>query len=46
MRDAIPYFIWDAVSQLELGIVSGEVVVPTANTLEEMEAVRAQYPLD
>lgn len=46
MRDAIPYFIWDAVSQLELGIISGEVVVPTANTLEEMEAVRAQYPLD
>ncbi|MCD6094472.1 BMP family ABC transporter substrate-binding protein [bacterium] len=46
IRDAIPYFIWDTVSQLELGIVSGEIVVPTANTLEEMEAVRAQYPLD
>jgi len=46
MRDAIPYFIWDAVSQLEMMIVSGEITVPTANTLEEMEAVRAQYPLD
>ena len=46
MREKIPYGIWDAVSRLELGIVSGEVVVPTANTLEEMEAVRAQYPLD
>jgi basic membrane protein A len=45
MRQAIPYWIWDAVSQLELGIVSGEIVVPTANTVEEMEQVRATYPL-
>ena len=46
MRDTIPYFIWDSVSQLEMMVVSGEITVPTANTLEEMEAVRAQYPLD
>lgn len=45
MRQQIPYWIWDAVSQLEMGIVSGEIVVPTANTVAEMQAIRAQYPL-
>ncbi|MGQ9477131.1 MAG: BMP family lipoprotein [Candidatus Bipolaricaulia bacterium] len=45
MRGKIPYWIWDAVSELEMKIVSGEIVVPTANTVEEMQAVRAQYPL-
>lgn len=45
MRGKIPYWIWDAVSELEMKIVSGEIVVPTANTIEEMQAIRAQYPL-
>lgn len=45
MRQQIPYWIWDAVSQLEMGIVSGKIVVPTANTVAEMQAIRAQYPL-
>jgi basic membrane protein A len=45
MRDAIPYWIWDGVSELEMKIVSGEIVAPTANTLDEMQAVRDLYPL-
>ncbi len=44
MREAVPYFIWDVVGELESKIVSGEIVVPTANTVDEMQAVRAQYP--
>ncbi len=45
MRESIPYWMWDAVSELEMKIVSGEIVVPTANTLDEMQAIRDQYPL-
>jgi basic membrane lipoprotein Med (substrate-binding protein (PBP1-ABC) superfamily) len=45
MRAAIPPEIWKAVEELEDDIVSGRIVVPTANTLKEMEAVRADYPL-
>ncbi|MGQ9629374.1 MAG: BMP family lipoprotein [bacterium] len=45
MRGQVPEWIWSAVADLEKKIVSGEIVVPTANALAEMEAVRAQYPL-
>lgn len=45
MREKIPYWIWDAISELEMKTVSGEISVPTANTLDEMKAVRQQYPL-
>jgi hypothetical protein len=45
MRSDIPRSIWNALDDLERAIVSGRIVVPTANTLEEMQAVRARYPL-
>lgn len=45
MREQIPYWIWDAISELEMKIVSGEIVVPTADTGDEMKAIREQYPL-
>lgn len=45
MRAQIPGWIWDSVDELESDIVSGRIKVPNANTLEEMEAVRAEYPL-
>jgi len=45
IRARIPRWIWNAVDELEQQIVSGQIVVPTANTLDEMEAVRAKYPL-
>jgi len=45
MRALIPRWIWDAVDDLEKQIVSGAISVPTANTLDEMEAVRAKYTL-
>lgn len=46
MRGQIPYEIWDLVSQLEIRIISGEIVVPTANTQAEINAIRVQYPLN
>jgi len=45
MRGEIPSWIWDAVDDLEKQIVSGKISVPTANTLDEMKAVRSKYPL-
>jgi len=44
-RATIPAYIWDAVDELEAGILDGSVVVPTANTGDEMAAVRADYEL-
>jgi len=45
MRAQIPAWIWDAVADLEKQIISGEVSVPNASTLDEMKAVRSTYPL-
>ena len=45
MRGEIPSWIWQAVDDLEKQIVSGKISVPNANTLDEMKAVRAKYPL-
>jgi len=33
------------VDELEAGILDGSISVPTADTVEEMQAVRAQYTL-
>ncbi len=44
-RATLPAYVWDAVDELEAGILDGSIVVPTANTGDEMAAVRAQYPL-
>lgn len=44
-RANIPYEIWAAVDELEAGILDGSIVVPTADTIEEMQAVRDEYPL-
>jgi basic membrane protein A len=45
MRDQIPSWIWASVSHLERQIISGRIAVPTANTLDEMKAVRSDYSL-
>jgi len=45
MRAQIPSWIWDAVDDLEKQIISGQISVPNANTLDEMKAVRSKYPL-
>jgi basic membrane protein A len=45
MRAQIPAWIWEAVAELEKQIISGKISVPNANTLDEMKAVRSQYPL-
>jgi len=44
-RANIPCCIWDAIDELEAGILDGSIVVPTADTVEEMQAVRDAYPL-
>jgi basic membrane protein A len=44
-RLTVPGWIWDAVDELEAGILDGSIVVPTADTGAEMAAVRAEYTL-
>ncbi len=44
-RATLPEWIWDAIDELEAGIADGSIEVPTALTLEQMRAVRAQYEL-
>ena len=44
-RMTIPAWIWDAVEELEAGVLDGTIVVPTADTAAEMAAVRAEYTL-
>jgi basic membrane protein A len=44
-RLAVPATIWTIVDVLEAAVLNGSVVVPTANTKAEMEAIRALYPL-
>jgi basic membrane protein A len=45
MRAQIPAWIWEAVADLEKQIISGQITVPNANTLDEMKAVRSTFPL-
>jgi len=44
-RATVPAYIWDAVDELEAAILAGTVTVPTADTLDEMNVVRADYTL-
>ena len=44
-RATVPAYIWDNVDELEAAILAGTVTVPTADTLDEMNAVRADYTL-
>lgn len=39
-RSTIPEWIWDAVRELEEGILAGATLVPTANTSAEIAAIR------
>ena len=43
-RATVPAWIWAAVEDLETAILEGSVLVPTANSIDEIEAVRAAYP--
>jgi len=44
-RATVPDWIWDAVDELEAGILNGTILVPTADTAEGIKAVRDKYPL-
>jgi len=45
-RATVPTWIWNAVDELEAGILDGSIAIPTANTDAEIQAIRAQYPLE
>ena len=45
-RKTVPDWVWAAIDELEAGILDGSIVVPTANTDDEIEAIRAAYPLE
>jgi basic membrane protein A len=44
-RATVEGWIWNAIDQLEAGILDGSIVVPTADTGDQIAAVRAQYTL-
>jgi len=44
-RASLPDEVWNAISELEAGILDGSIVVPTANTEADIAAIRAQYTL-
>lgn len=44
-RAALPDEIWTAIAELEAGILDGSIAVPTANTDDDMAAIREQYTL-
>ena len=45
MRGQLPAWIWEAIADLEKQIISGQISVPNANSLDEMKAVRSTYQL-
>jgi len=45
-RKTVADWIWAAVDELEAGILDGSIVVPTANSDDDINAIRAQYPLE
>jgi len=44
-RADISPWIWAALDELEVGIVDGSIVVPFVDTLTDIQALRATYPL-
>jgi basic membrane protein A len=44
-RATVPAYIWEAVDELETGILAGLIVVPTADTGPEMSDVRELFTL-
>lgn len=44
-RATVEGWVWNAIDQLEAGILDGSIVVPTADTGDQIAAVRAQYTL-
>jgi basic membrane protein A and related proteins len=45
-RATVANWIWDAVADLEAGILDGSIVVPTANSDGELELIRSPYSSD
>jgi len=45
-RATVATWIWNAVAELEAGILDGSIIVPTADNDAEIEAVRNLYPLN
>jgi len=45
-RQTVAQWIWDAVDEFEAGIIDGTIAIPTANSDDEINAIREQYPLE
>lgn len=45
-RANLPFEFWTTLDELAAAIISGDVVVPYADNLEQINAVRAEYPFD
>ena len=45
-RQTVAQWIWDAIDELEAGILDGSIIVPTSNTDAEIGALRDLYPLE
>jgi len=45
-RATVADWIWTALDELEASIISGNYVIPYAETLQQITAVREDYPLD
>ena len=43
-RATVPAWIWNAIEDLEIGILDGSIVVPTADNPDEIAALRDLYP--
>ena len=45
-RKTVAQWIWDAIDELEAGILDGSIIAPTSNTDAEIGALRDLYPLE
>lgn len=43
-RDSVPYYVWEAVFELQAAIRAGAVTLPEADTPDQIAEVRAKYP--
>lgn len=44
-RASVSDWIWTALDELQASVLAGEFIIPFAETLQDIEAVRAAYPL-
>lgn len=43
-RWSLPAWVWEAVTEIELGVLNGDIQLPPANTADQIKQVREEYP--